>query len=464
MKEKTIIIWLFIFALFLNTCEKKNDTDPLAGIESEALSEEDVNFLDDIESVELSADEVVLENGQTVDEYLQLNDPEFYNELNTKGAPSVHNPQVTMTVSLLIARMNAVAIKLTDRSKYVYPVGTDPNQPAQNGLAYSYGQKKYNVREAPPYPYCTEEVYGLDCAGLIYQLFHQAGNVQGLWTTAEVQRQPEYLKEKILQAFPELTDLEVVDKGQLAPSGIQIGDIIYWLGDDGKAKHIGMALKRSTGELYIAQSNGTRYVSADCIANHGPTRGPRFINLNNALTSDDFGDRYGVVRISDGSISGNIKCGVMIKVLGHYHSSWPDGERDYDGDNGGISVYERYPGSFSGNTYNASYSATAESGTTYTGTIIAVLNGDHDLIVSLNWSEQWTSSTCNGSKSCSVTNIPFAYEPYYGAKLFQIEGEESCDHISSVEDKQICAGGLSFSMNSYDCTWKSEVWIFFEEE
>jgi len=221
MKNKVVFIWLSAFAVLFNTCEKSQDTDHLDGIENEILSEEEVNFLDNVESVELSFDEVILENGQTVEEYLLINDPEFYNSLHAKSTNAIPHSKVIMTEELLITRMNAVAIKLTDRSKFVYPAGAKTNQPAQHGLAYSYGSKEYHVRKKPSEGHCKEaEVYGLDCAGLIYQLFLQSKVEKSLWTTAENQRQPERLKDNIQHSFPELTDLNIVDKGKIEPSNI----------------------------------------------------------------------------------------------------------------------------------------------------------------------------------------------------------------------------------------------------
>jgi len=223
-----------------------------------------------------------------------------------------------------------------------------------------------------------------------------------------------------------------------------------------------MALKRNDGELYIAQCNGTGDSTENCEANYGPDRGPRFINLKNTLESDIFGRNYGIVRIRV-SGSGNISCGIVIKVYGYYHSYWPDGERDYESDNGSLGTWEAYTGTLTGNSFSATYSKTPYD-ITYSGTINAVFSEDHNTIISLSWSQTESSPTCTGSESVEVKNIPLAYEPYYGAKLYQLKGEICCDHILSVTNTNTCPEGLCRSMENHSCTSGSEIYISFTDE
>ncbi len=462
MKEKILFNLLVVIALLCNTCQKETDVVPYEeGIQKELLSDEDVLFLDNLESVELSADQVVLSNGQTLDEYLLMHDPDFYNEINTKSTLAINLAEPKMTKDLLVARLTAVAIKLTDRSKFVYPEGPVIGQPAQNGLAYSFGSKQYKERKRPSEGECTAEVYGLDCSGLIYQLFYQSGVKRGLWTTAEAQRRPDTLMKYIQIAFPDLENLKIENLGKIALTEVQSGDIIYFLGTDGIAKHIGMILKNSSGNLYVAQSNGTGKISGDCSKNYGPSRGPRFFGLNASIQPGNFGDNYGIVRINieEPEPLDFTKCGVMIRVYGYYHKTTPQSSWDQESNNGTIQS-KVSSGNFEGNTFTGSYSETVGTDA-ISGSITAVLNETHDVLVSLNWTETTTFGASPSDSrviSCELENVPMVNTSH-----FEVEGENACNHISSFSDEQNITGGLSFSLTSYRCTSGSKVMVYFSK-
>jgi hypothetical protein len=185
--------------------------------------------------------------------------------------------------------------------------------PAQNGLAYSSGSRNYTIRQKPSYGSCKDEVYGLDCSGLIYNLFLAAGIEIGMGTRAEHQRQPARLQKAIRTAYPELKKVKVEDLGKIETSLFESGDIIYWLDSKGIAFHIGMILRNNTGGLSVAQSNGSAFT--DCESNYGSRRGPRFVNINSALLPPPYGfdDNYGIVRIN-AEISG--KWDLVIRCQG----------------------------------------------------------------------------------------------------------------------------------------------------
>ncbi len=442
MKEKNFAVLLIGIALICSNCQKDPEIVPdEEGILNEALSDEEVLFLDNLETVELSANEVVLSNGQRLDEYLLRYDPDFYNELNLKSNMDTNLTAPKMTKTLLVARLNAVALKLTDRSHFDYPEGPVLGQPAQYGLAYSFGSKQYKERKRPTEGDCIDEVYGLDCSGFIYQLFYQSGVKRGLWTTAESQRRPDTLTKYLQMWFPELTNLKVEDKGKIASSEVETGDIIYWLKSNGRARHIGIVLNKSSGEKFVAQSNGTRYSSSNCAANYGPTRGPRNWPLDAAIVPNGLGSNYGLVRISFKETLDFNMCNVQVYVKGQMKYFSPD--TSYILDTGLINPEAaNYNGSFSENIFSGSYSGSQGPNIKITGSIRAVLDENHTTIDSLDWSEQHVNSEYQWTetKALKAVNIPLALS---GSRMsFALIGETVKDHILTLKDEHTSTDGF----------------------
>lgn len=463
MKTKGFFLLVVGIGLLCNTCEK--DTNEISyeeGIQNEALSDEEVYFLDNLESIELSADDVILSNGANLKEFLLQYDPDFYHNVNLKSTRTTNHRGSKITKDVLLARLSFMATYLTTRDNFRYPEGDVIGEPAQHGLAYSYGCKEHQVRKRPSEGECEASVYGLDCAGLIYQLFHHAGVRSGLWHLAEVQRKPETLRNAIQLAFPELEKLKIEDLGSLEETAIENGDIIYFLKPDNSAKHIGIVLNHE-GELWVAQSNGTGKIDNHCETNYGPDRGPRFVKLNDVLSTNMFGDRYGIVRIDieEKEPPDFNLCLVMLRVYGYYHEVTPTTTRDYESDNGTIESVTHYPGSFTGRKFTGSY--TGKVGTVdISGSITAYLNDNQDVVDSLIWVENWTFGTYpygNRITSCKVENIPKAQDG-----LFKVEGDESCEHILNLKVDQISTEGLSYSLKNRECTWNSIVYISFYKE
>lgn len=151
--------------------------------------------------------------------------------------------------------------------------------------------------------------------------------------------------------------------------------------------------------------------------------------------------------------------GMDVGVLGHYNAVAPDGPYSYDSD-GTISTWQSYPGSFSGNTFTGSYSRSYGTTLTITGSITATLNESGDTITSINWSEKHVSTQGVGSTkdySFSGTNIPLAW-----SEVYQIEGVETCDHVSSFSNT-LNSGpdGLNYSLSSYECNADSKIYASF---
>ncbi|MFO7934685.1 MAG: hypothetical protein R6U78_11450, partial [Bacteroidales bacterium] len=80
-------------------------------------------------------------------------------------------------------------------------------------------------------------------------------------------------------------------------------------------------------------------------------------------------------------------------------------------------------------------------------------------IDSVRWTEQTTSPDFTKTYSFTGTAIPLSY----GA-LFQVEGENTCDHIVSFSVEQTAPEGLNYSLQSYECEWDSQIYISFSKE
>lgn len=151
-------------------------------------------------------------------------------------------------------------------------------------------------------------------------------------------------------------------------------------------------------------------------------------------------------------------CGAMVKVYGYYHEFTPTSSRDYESDNGAIQTNDKYTGIFTENTFTANYSSTVVT-VTHSGSLTAIFNETHDVIESLEWEEETTGSNFKQVKSFKLTNIPKSYNG-----IFQVEGETSCDHITSLSSVQTSPSGLNYTLEDFICTSKSKVYISFTKE
>jgi cell wall-associated NlpC family hydrolase len=310
---KTFKLYALLFLILFSgiTCKKDTDNDDQARVvdevKIEALTPEQNAFWESQENFQLNSGDIILPNGFNIDEYLLEMDPDFYNDWNDKKSVNTTydlGPQDSK--NLLIAKMTKVALFLTNRNNFIFDKEGD-NKPAQNGLSYSYGSRIYHLRQLPPAGKCSDEVYGLDCSGFVYQVFLKAGIYLDLPTYADLQRQPKTIEDAIKAGYPEMTKIKVEDLGKLPTSKFESGDIIYWKNENGEAYHIGIVLKDGTGKLGIAQSNGVS--NGTCENNYGINRGPRFCNIKKAIlpvSENGFGDNYGIVRIN-ADISGSWK-------------------------------------------------------------------------------------------------------------------------------------------------------------
>ncbi|MBN1790624.1 MAG: C40 family peptidase [Bacteroidales bacterium] len=462
MKTRFLLILLTSIGLMLNTCSKDDELSFEEGLQEEFLSEEVLAFCDDLERVEITTDEILLPNGMSGKEFLELMDVEIDIGLHPKSTSEKSVPEQLNLKNSLLLKMATVASFLTTDDNFIYREEGD-FKPAQHGLAYSYGQREYKFRKVPPFGACMEEVYGLDCSGFIHQLFKQAGVTEGLDGTAQDIRQTSRLLKYIKKAYPDLTKLKVVDRGQIPLSEFCSGDIIYWLKPDGGTRHIGMIVKNTANELIITQSNGSR--SDNYEANFGATRGPCNWKLTDAIHPNGLGTNYGIVRISiEGTEPPDFNSiGVMVKVYGYY-----TGYLDKV-DHAAIQVSHAYRGRFTENVFTASYDDKYEMYGTFTvnGSMKAAFNTTYDTINKLVWKETISKtayknlSAFTQTMSCELIKIPKAYSVPLG-EVFEIKGETACNYINDLKDSQ--SGTYAYSLNTWACSWKSHIYIHIDKE
>lgn len=302
---KRCIFWLLALLVFVNSCRKSGQEEINQIDDPEALSPAEVEILDKMpEAGGFNHNTVVLPNGETLEDYLKEVDEAFVQKWMGTDVGPYNNLGPQDARNLLIARITAVALNLTDRSKH-QKADEGSGKPAQNGLAYSWGSKDHTKRQAPPGggTACTHQIYGLDCSGFVYQLFVNAG-VSLPKGPADSQRKEAVLQNAIKSSIPALEKVKVEDLGAIPTESFETGDIIYWTNGSGVATHIGIILKDVGGNLAVFQSNGSSGADAgQCNGNLGLTRGARRLLLNDPHW---FGATkpYAITRIN-AEISGN---------------------------------------------------------------------------------------------------------------------------------------------------------------
>lgn len=174
MKKLLIVALAMATLTGFYSCKKNNKTEPDVPKEEEYehdLTPEGVVFWDSQETINIIPHDVVLPNGERLDDFLtELDD----NGLKKSGGKNIEaltkelGPQKAKLE--LIANLTKAALDLTDDSKFHHAAGTNANEPEQYGLGYSWGQRDYTKRKVPPGTgnKCTDAIYGLDCSGLLY--------------------------------------------------------------------------------------------------------------------------------------------------------------------------------------------------------------------------------------------------------------------------------------------------------
>jgi probable HAF family extracellular repeat protein len=259
-----------------------NITDP--------FSPDDIAVLHNMPTTLVNVNGLMLSDGTNAVEYLQTNDPNFLNNLtisSAKGSASrlyIKSTSLSAkdSIKLLQARMLILGYWLTARELHQFPYD-GPNEPMQNGLAYSYGQKDYSIRAYPPAGLCQEnKLYGLDCSGLLYQIVSGSG-IPVPPTNCETLRGVLLWNGDAIPSSEYNGLIEVYELGEIDTADMLPGDFIFWLNSDGVAKHTGVILSDLSSTLKVYQSNGTAGTGdqgiADCEENSGINRGPRTLSL-----------------------------------------------------------------------------------------------------------------------------------------------------------------------------------------
>lgn len=172
---------------------------------------------------------------------------------------------------------------------------SDNLTPSQTRIAYSWGSKEYEGRAKPPGDgdHCTYKVHGLDCSGFIYQLLAQNGiSIPGDDAYADEERKPEFLKKYLKKYFFKDLPFDVVDKKKLHVKDMQLGDIVYFMHDNGVAYHIAIVLVNDQGVVSLYQCLGSPNRSKTnqgvCMTNLNSDHGVVAKVLNSSIESRNY--------------------------------------------------------------------------------------------------------------------------------------------------------------------------------
>ncbi len=300
------LLLLLGLIVVLSTC-KKNDADILDDEASDFLTEEEailIENLDDFPHFDLSS--AILPNGESVENFFLMYDSLLNNFQKTELHPYNYFDEWAQEYWIR-SRLYVEALYLTDRTKHQYSYeGSD--MPQQNGLAYGWGNKNHRFRRSPKHSksICTHKIYGLDCSGLITQLFYSANvRLKKLDYSANEIRKGTVITKALGEGWPDLEGWYFEDMGQIDLSLIQSGDIVYFI-PKGKvnASHIGMAFSykeknSNASRLVVFQSNGYPVVNLPnrCIENLQLKSGPRIIELTNEGWFGPNVYKYGITRL-----------------------------------------------------------------------------------------------------------------------------------------------------------------------
>lgn len=299
--------------------------------QTDTISPEMSDYLDEIPAEDLTEEDMTLENGNNVIEFIQAYDSSFINEnpwiLEFDNIKSNENNGQEETRSAKRSQSNitgnagiinlktAIISEMFSGSAFFL---NDPSGIAENkvvrekiadkdqiGLWYKWGGKIWNDYGYPssggePADGEEMECYGLDCSGLVYSAMNRIGfNIESLrandyynlnlWNNAlhsfllKKKQFSDEIKNNLKFEKYEYANTEIVSK-------VQPGDIIFWGPLRG---HIGIV---SNGGK-IAQSNGKQHPE-HATDNGTSKRGPHLITVKNASITKYWGAlKFGVIRL-----------------------------------------------------------------------------------------------------------------------------------------------------------------------
>lgn len=312
MKKNILFTILFISlsTLVLFCCKKSNDEQPInseVGLSDSALSLWNSLGVDTFTKI----DDLTFDDGSNIKNYIEENEPGFISSLRKMGPTSTPDP-----LKLLIGNCQIVAAHLAERSNYPFSNG-------QNGIAYVYGAKDYTIlnhctddKKNKITCLCTDNLYGLDCSGYIYQIFKIFGLepipnplLAGTAAFADINVWNDALKKSTTYS-----ELILEDKKQLKYADLKVGDIIIHSGD-----HVGIILNAKDGTKKLFHSAGSWKNS--CLENLSNERGPVIAPTNGVQLTDAylislFDGSYHVLRFSNPSQPTNPTYNIGDKALG----------------------------------------------------------------------------------------------------------------------------------------------------
>jgi len=245
---------------------------------TEDISAEAMAAIDSQPESSLPENEVMLPNGESLQAYavargISADVPQLDTAVkaSTKAEvalPPAAGPQQkkndVITKLLKQARLFACGRLPTNRCTtwdYKSDASNPNTMPAQTGLTYIYGGRTPSVRTLP-LDGCKEKTYGMDCSGMVSNIFAAVGITAPVGSDA--QAKPDNWK------FPDDWQL----KFRLVNDGtIQSGDLVAWKG------HIGIAESAGTTVSANVISSTGKPGLTQCAKNIVPERGPRSLSI-----------------------------------------------------------------------------------------------------------------------------------------------------------------------------------------
>ena len=219
-----------------------------------------------------------------------------------------------------------------------------------------------------------------------------------------------------------------------------VATLVFGVDNNNNLEHLitGRAEEVEIQNLKGFYKNGTRkflVVVVNCINNGIDYTGKTEIDLVAKIQSDKEVLEFNT-------------CYSDVYVKGRYNYVSPD--TNYTGNDALINLGAIYKGSFSNNTFSASYFNTVGPNLTITGSIEAVLDEQQTSIVNFNWNEshvnsvyQWTKT-----KALSAQNIPMSSSSD-SRMTFVVIGETVVEQIITLRDEQSSLEGLNYVIQNF---------------
>jgi hypothetical protein len=245
---------------------------------SEGLTPSDIARIDAEPETWISANDVVLPNGQRLSTYLanrgltaSANQSALeHNGLLLAAAADVTGPQQRKNdiIALMVSAAQDYACARSNPPCIKWNFPADPNdpvnKPGQTGLTYIWGGKNPAVR-TKPLDGCPEMTYGVDCSGLISRVAERGGIVA-----------PDGSANQSNPAAWSLPAAWQLEWRRVNNGTIETGDLVFW-SNAATPGHIGIAQSSgATATVAVISSTGGPGL---CQQNIKPPRGPRSLTV-----------------------------------------------------------------------------------------------------------------------------------------------------------------------------------------